>query len=260
VNPNFGNLAPEINWQVEAGFKYPIVSGAPTPRKEFQTQLTTVTEQSVSAPQTTISFQDIQTSNSDEINDEASQNIDKDQGIRRSSRISKPSAILRDENWVTYASEMGNFLKQSSIFKSVQDSEFHQDYVAFGASTDLDTLYWHEAMREPDKEQFLQAMDKEIKAHTNNGVWEIVKKDSIPEGKKVLPAVWAMKRKRRISTREVYKWKARINIDGSKQIKGVNLFTCGNVAYNKVGTYICIIESVGVKANRFCTCLHSSRC
>jgi hypothetical protein len=31
-----------------------------------------------------------------------------------------------------------------------------------------------------------------------------------------------MKRKRRIATREVYKWKARINIDGSKQVYGVH--------------------------------------
>jgi hypothetical protein len=31
-----------------------------------------------------------------------------------------------------------------------------------------------------------------------------------------------MKRKRRIATREVYKWKARVNIDGSKQEEGVN--------------------------------------
>ncbi|KAI2501072.1 hypothetical protein MHU86_13426 [Fragilaria crotonensis] len=31
-----------------------------------------------------------------------------------------------------------------------------------------------------------------------------------------------MKRKRRIATREVYKWKARLNIDGSKQEEGVN--------------------------------------
>jgi hypothetical protein len=31
-----------------------------------------------------------------------------------------------------------------------------------------------------------------------------------------------MKRKRIIATWEVYKWKARLNIDGSKQVKGVN--------------------------------------
>jgi Reverse transcriptase (RNA-dependent DNA polymerase) len=31
-----------------------------------------------------------------------------------------------------------------------------------------------------------------------------------------------MKRKRRIATREVYKWKVRLNIDGSKQQYGLN--------------------------------------
>jgi hypothetical protein len=39
-----------------------------------------------------------------------------------------------------------------------------------------------------------------------------------------MPSVWAMKRKRRIATREVYKWKARLNVDGSKQEEGVNFW------------------------------------
>ena len=39
---------------------------------------------------------------------------------------------------------------------------------------------------------------------------------------KVLPAVWAMRRKRRITTGEVYKWKARLNIHGGKQEYGIN--------------------------------------
>ena len=44
----------------------------------------------------------------------------------------------------------------------------------------------------------------------------------VPPGTKVLPAVWAMKRKRRITTREIYKWKARLNVHGGKQVHGVN--------------------------------------
>jgi Reverse transcriptase (RNA-dependent DNA polymerase) len=39
---------------------------------------------------------------------------------------------------------------------------------------------------------------------------------------KVLPTVWAMRRKRRLATGEIYKWKARLNVDGSKQEHGVN--------------------------------------
>jgi hypothetical protein len=82
------------------------------------------------------------------------------------------------------------------------------------ASSDPDTIYFHEAMREPDRQQFIRAMKKKVESHTNNAVWKLVPKDTIPLGTKVLPAVWAMKRKRRIDTREIYKWKARLNIDG----------------------------------------------
>jgi hypothetical protein len=49
-----------------------------------------------------------------------------------------------------------------------------------------------------------------------------VSRKDLPKGATVLTSVWAMKRKRRISSREIYKWKARINIDGSKQVKGVH--------------------------------------
>jgi hypothetical protein len=45
---------------------------------------------------------------------------------------------------------------------------------------------------------------------------------TIPPGTKVLTAVWAMKQKRRIDTREIYKWKARLNIDGSHKEKEIN--------------------------------------
>ena len=36
--------------------------------------------------------------------------------------------------------------------------------------------------------------------------------------------VWSMKRKRRIATREIYKWKARLNVHGGKQEKGVHFW------------------------------------
>jgi hypothetical protein len=65
-------------------------------------------------------------------------------------------------------------------------------------------------------------MEKEVESHTKNGVWELVLKSSLPKGMEILPSVWAMKRKRCIATRDIYKWKARLNIDGSKQTQGVN--------------------------------------
>jgi hypothetical protein len=94
--------------------------------------------------------------------------------------------------------------------------------LVYAASADPDTMYHHEAMREPDCAEFIKAMQKEVQTHTKNGVWELVPRSSVPPGLKILPAVWAMKRKRQIATREVYKWKTRLNIDGSKQEEGVN--------------------------------------
>jgi Reverse transcriptase (RNA-dependent DNA polymerase) len=93
---------------------------------------------------------------------------------------------------------------------------------AYASTTDPDSMNWHEAMKEPDNDQFLKAMQQEVESHCQNDVWEMIHKKEVPERIKVLPSVWAMKRKRRIATREVYKWKARLNIDGSKQQYGLN--------------------------------------
>ena len=49
-------------------------------------------------------------------------------------------------------------------------------------------------------------------------------KPAVPKGHKIMPSVWSMKRKRKIATREIYKWKARLNIDGSNQEEGVNFW------------------------------------
>ena len=65
-------------------------------------------------------------------------------------------------------------------------------------------------------------MVDEVAAHTNNGHWRLLLKSDVPTGIKILPSVWAMKRKRRIATQQVYKWKARLNIHGGKQEYGVN--------------------------------------
>ena len=95
--------------------------------------------------------------------------------------------------------------------------------VALAASmADEDTMYLHEAMKAPDKDKFLEAMKEEISAHSSRKHWEVVKRSSMPKNQQLLKAVWSMKRKRRVATGEIYKWKARLCVDGSRQVKGVN--------------------------------------
>ena len=94
--------------------------------------------------------------------------------------------------------------------------------LAFKATADPDTMYMHEAMREPDRDEFLKAMKKEVDDQMDNGNFTIVKTTDVPKDKTILPAVWQMKRKRDIKTRKVKKWKARLNIDGSRMQKGIH--------------------------------------
>ena len=92
----------------------------------------------------------------------------------------------------------------------------------YSASHDPDTMYVDQAMRAPNKKQFMQAMEKKVHAHTENKHWKLIPRSEVPSGTKVLPAVWAMKRKRRFTTHEVYKWIAQLNVHGGKQEFGVN--------------------------------------
>ena len=105
----------------------------------------------------------------------------------------------------------------ASLLEQEQDPLF-----AYKATADPDTMYMHEAMKQPDKAEFKAAMVKEVKDQMDNGNFTIVLRANVPIGKTILPAVWQMKRKRDIKTRKVKKWKARLNIDGSRMKKGIH--------------------------------------
>ena len=95
--------------------------------------------------------------------------------------------------------------------------------LAFKASrADPDTMHYRQARGAPDWSKFETAMQEEVESQMADGNYSIVKRTDIPEGSKVLPAVWAMKRKRDLRTGEVKKWKARLNIDGSRMEQGIH--------------------------------------
>jgi hypothetical protein len=94
--------------------------------------------------------------------------------------------------------------------------------IAFAASSNPNTMYLHKALRAPDREEFIKAMKQEVQDHEERGHWELIPKSKVPEGTIILPSIWSMKRKRRITTNKVYKWKARLNVHGGKQIKNIH--------------------------------------
>jgi len=148
-------------------------------------------------------------------NEEGSENEEvlKDTYITRYGRTSKPpERLLYDA--------------QACLITPNEHEELEswceQHLLAYKASTDPDTMYYHQAMKEPDKEKFQAAMEKECSAHYKEGNYKLIKRSKLPEGATLLSSVWQMKRKRKPSTGEISKYKARMNVDGSKMIKGLH--------------------------------------
>jgi hypothetical protein len=96
--------------------------------------------------------------------------------------------------------------------------------IAFHAEMMSDIMYFHQAIQQPDAGDFVKAVVKEVEAHVHDKHWVLVKKEEVPPDTDVLPAIWAMRCKRNLTTNEIKGHKARLNIHGGKQVYGVNYF------------------------------------
>jgi hypothetical protein len=99
-----------------------------------------------------------------------------------------------------------------------------QNPIAFHAEMMGDIMYYHQALQQPDAKQFADAVVKEVNGHVDNKHWELVKQEEVPEDVQVVPSVWSMWRKRNLTTNEITKHKARLNLHGGKQVFGMNYF------------------------------------
>ena len=142
--------------------------------------------------------------------------------ITRSGRRVKPTRRMQEsmqqrlEGAVAYAAAAPQ--QEQDMYLEEDAMEYLNDPIAvMKATSDPDTMYHHEAMKEPDAQQFKIAMVKEVNDHSHRRHWTPVLRTDVPKGITILPAIWAMKRKRRIATGEIYKWKARLNLGGHKQ-------------------------------------------
>ena len=84
---------------------------------------------------------------------------------------------------------------------------------------DPDTMTLDQALREPDADQFIEAMDKELQDHISRGHWDLVHISQVPRHIKPINMVWSMKRKRDPAG-DIIKWKARLCAHGGMQVYG----------------------------------------
>ena len=80
----------------------------------------------------------------------------------------------------------------------------------------------HEAMKAPDQKEFISAMQTEVTDQKDNRNFLAILRSKVPKEAQVIPAIWQMKRKRDTKIRKFKKWKAILNIDGSRTTKEFN--------------------------------------
>jgi hypothetical protein len=148
----------------------------------------------------------------------------------RDSTLEEPTTMRRTRTQIIRKPERLIEVAYSSYYEVLQEDNYKlqdemTDPIAFLARTsDPDTMYFHAAIRQPDREEFIKAIIKEVNDHIKRKHWVLVRREDVPKGTKILDSVWAMKRKRDLVTREVYKHKARLNVHGGQQQFGVNYF------------------------------------
>ena len=91
------------------------------------------------------------------------------------------------------------------------------DPIAFAVKSDVDTMYFHQSMQQPDKAGLIRSIIIEFNGHFKKKKCNLIPKEDVPEGEPVLESMWNMKRKRDINTRSVYKRKAMLNFHGGQQ-------------------------------------------
>ena len=96
--------------------------------------------------------------------------------------------------------EVGEIFALSTYLEGRSMLGNDNDLKAMKATSDPDTLFYHEAMKEPDAAKFEEAMGHEWEDQMGNGNFLMMLKSEVPPGAKVLPSMWQMKRKRDVST------------------------------------------------------------
>ena len=96
--------------------------------------------------------------------------------------------------------------------------------IAFHAEMMGDIMYYHQAIKQYDTQDFVKATVKEINSHVKARCWKLIKHTEVPASTDVVSSIWAIQLKQNLTTNEVTKHKAKLNIYGGKQQFGMNYF------------------------------------
>lgn len=81
-------------------------------------------------------------------------------------------------------------------YSEVQIQALLSHPITNAASSDPDSMYFDEVMKQSNWKQLIQAVVDKVSAHTKNNHLEHIIKSQVPSGIKVFPSVWARDRQK----------------------------------------------------------------
>ena len=87
----------------------------------------------------------------------------------------------------------GEIFAMQSIYPDYDDYINDHPIFTFKAASDPNTMYYHEAMKMPDRTQFVEATEKEMEHHYDKNNFELIHHSQIPKDATILPMVWQLR-------------------------------------------------------------------
>ncbi len=124
-------------------------------------------------------------------------------GTSLQGRVCKMSRAMAESvsQWDFYGKEKMHYMVAQAVCEhdynclhnshlNLQDCMHHP--IAFLAEMMGDVMYLHQALRQPDSKDIVEAVIKEVNGHVDNNHWKLIPRTEVPEGTEVVPSVWAM--------------------------------------------------------------------
>lgn len=142
--------------------------------------------------------------------------------VKSNGKISATTKIYGKTNmYYTAAQETMNGQTEAGLFHNLRLELKEQMKIttSFHAETMGDIMYFHQVIRQPDTQEFVKIVVKEVEAQLKNNLCVLVKRDTVMPNMYILPSVWAMHCKRNLTTHKVQGHKTRLNIHGTKRMQ-----------------------------------------
>ncbi len=72
--------------------------------------------------------------------------------------------------------------------------------IAFHAGMMGEIMYLHQALKQPDAKEFVQAVIKEVNRHMDSKDWMLRKQSKVLEDVQIVPSVWSLRQKCDLTT------------------------------------------------------------